>query len=167
MQVDIFDVTQFDDEQLGDRLHARNTDLRTALGDDADENFDKLVAEISGRGVAMWGGGASPLYRIVPAAKYTVLTWLELSKLAEGTEVVFPYDHDVFPECIIPAGSVAVIVGNELNELSQAICVRPNSAKLRAELSDGELLLVCEGDDAAPDATKSKWTTVSPLAVLQ
>ncbi len=53
--------------------HDRSVDLREALGDDAEENYAMLAAEIDRRGFAMWGGGASPLYEILPASDAALL----------------------------------------------------------------------------------------------
>jgi hypothetical protein len=45
------------------------------------------------------------------------LTWLDLSKVGNGTRVVFTAAHDIFPECIVPAGTTATVTENGLHEL--------------------------------------------------
>ncbi len=40
------------------------------------------------------------------------LSWFDLSKVNDGTRVVFTAAHDIFPECVVPAGTLGTVVHN-------------------------------------------------------
>jgi hypothetical protein len=63
------------------------------------------------------------------------LNWFDLSKVANGTRVVFAEAWDIFPECIVPAGSTATVTENGLNELACACIVTPDDPALRTALA--------------------------------
>lgn len=99
------------------------------------------------------------------------LTWLQLSRLENGTRVVFAEPHDIFPITIIERGTVATVVNNSLNEIYCMIAVLPDNRKIRHELRewDGEVQLDnhTELDSGAdPQDMTTEWHTFSPLALL-
>lgn len=72
MQVDIYNVEQPNDRdtkyalsQCRRTIEHRNIDLRTVLGDDVDE-LPRLMTDLQRNGLALFGGGATPLYEIKP-----------------------------------------------------------------------------------------------------
>jgi hypothetical protein len=98
------------------------------------------------------------------------LTWLELSRVANGTRVVFASPWDIFPEIIIPQGTEATIRENSLNEICCSMLVLPDSDVIKAALEawDGEIFL--DGpehifDESCP-VSVTNWEGPSPLALL-
>ena len=97
----------------------------------------------------------------------TGLTWFELSKVADGTRVVFVEPWD--------AGTQGVITHNYLNEMQQSVSVLPDSADLREKLKtwDGEIILGTHLNSGADtqsephDDDAAEWFQPSPLATLE
>jgi hypothetical protein len=104
----------------------------------------------------------------------TTISWFDLSKVADGTRVVFEQPHDIFPECVVPAGTHGTVVHNYLNEMQQSISVLPDDERLRTALRnwDGEIILGTHLNSGAdleadpPDDEAAAWFARSPLAVL-
>lgn len=100
------------------------------------------------------------------------LTWLEVAGLPEGTRVQFVEQLDIFPEALIPAGSMATIVENGLNEIWCAMLVKPDDEKLCAALSawQGRIYLPPTGTSLDPGADNAAsdpaWNSASPLALV-
>ncbi len=98
------------------------------------------------------------------------LTWFDLSKLDNGTRVVFVEPHDIFPLLIVEAGMTGTVTNNSLNELHCLFGLLPDDAALRAALSewDGEVILyaheLAASDD--PDDITTEWHKPSPLALF-
>lgn len=67
------------------------------------------------------------------------ITWSEAAKLAEGTKVAFVDDWDIFPLCVVPAGTVAEVKYNNLNDVAEPVLwVLPDDATVREALADWE-----------------------------
>jgi hypothetical protein len=113
------------------------------------------------------------------------LNWFDLSKVANGTRVVFTEAWDIFPECIVPAGTTATVsenglngvsnrntvatvedLGLTLNELACACIVTPDDAALRAVLAewDGDIWLTPPLDRSTGNR-EPDWLGLSPLSV--
>jgi hypothetical protein len=102
------------------------------------------------------------------------LTWLELAKLPEGTRVRFAEPLDIFPECIVPAGTVGTIAENGLNEIWCAMLVSVDDEKVTAALQQewkGKVYLPPYGthlDPGCDDAESDEaWNSESPLALQE
>ncbi len=95
------------------------------------------------------------------------LSWLALSKVANGALVVFAEAHDIFPECMVPAGTTGTVTENGLNELLGTVIVAPDDTALRAALAewDGAIWLSPPLDRATGNR-EPDWLGVSPLALL-
>src|SRR6516225_760209 len=61
-------------------------------------------------------------------------TWLDLSKLADGSRVVFTTSWDIYPECIVPQGTTGTVVENGLNELQAILLLAVDDEKVTEAL---------------------------------
>ena len=103
------------------------------------------------------------------------LTWFELSKVPDGARVVFAEPHDIFPECLVPAGTRGTILRNYLNEMHNQISILPDDQGLRDALKhwNGEIIIGTHLDSGADthseevDARAAAWFMPSPLAVVE
>lgn len=102
----------------------------------------------------------------------TALSWFDLSKVKDGTRVRFAQDWDIFPECVVPAGTLATVVNNSLNEITSEMHVLADPLEIRRALEkwDGEVYLspflgggVAHLDENGEDLA---WQDLSPLEVL-
>jgi hypothetical protein len=95
------------------------------------------------------------------------LNWFDLSKISNGTRVVFAEAHDIFPECIVPAGSTATVTENGLNELACACIVTPDDPALRTALAEWEgNIWLTPPLDRSTGNREPDWHGASPLALL-
>lgn len=78
---------------------------------------------------------ATPIAPPRPGAR---MSWFDLSRVAAGARVVFADAWDIFPECIIPEGTEAVILENGLNDIWGGILVTPGDQALRDKLAHWE-----------------------------
>ncbi len=94
------------------------------------------------------------------------LTWFEASKLPAGTRVVFADDHDIYPEALVPAGTMATVTTNDLNEMSASLYVLPDDASLRDALKewDGEIILYPALDRDESGNKEFAWNALSPIS---
>jgi len=97
------------------------------------------------------------------------LSWYSLAQVANGVRVVFVKPHDIFPHCIVPAGTVATVIENSLNELGELIAVLPDDREIRQALSewDGEVWLRPYDLTINSDDPNSEWHQRSPLALVR
>ncbi len=93
----------------------------------------------------------------------TRLSWFDLSKCPDGTRVVFAEPHDIFPECIVPAGAEAVIKENGLNEIWSAMLVLPDDEQLRAALREWDGCVHMTGPE--PGTLSREWFEDSPFTL--
>lgn len=102
------------------------------------------------------------------------LSWFELARDAkEGDRVLFMDHHDIFPECMVPAGTRGTVVENSLNEMHCGLLVRPDTPSIREHLSywDGCIVLGEHLNSAAdlesdqPTDEAAEWFELSPLAM--
>jgi hypothetical protein len=104
------------------------------------------------------------------------LTWFELSTLEAGTRVQFVEPFDIFSENIlVPAGTLATLMDNSLNEIQPLMAVLPDDRDIRRKLLDwdGEVILygwtnnggMINSADADPTHEDSEWQQESPLAL--
>lgn len=103
----------------------------------------------------------------------TRLTWLDLSRMPKGLRVVFTDPHDIFPECVVPAGATGAIQENGLNEIWGGLIVVPDNQSIRDKLAawSGEIHLGWHLDasadtDANATAAAQEWHALSPLSPL-
>ena len=111
----------------------------------------------------------------------TQLNWLDLSRLKGGTRIVFAEDWDIFPECIVPKGTNAVLKENGLNEIWCSMLVVPDDEAVRKALShwDGCIVLGTHLDPGVDlekhaelcteeeNARVNEWFALSPLALAE
>ena len=102
----------------------------------------------------------------------TALSWFDLSKVKAGTRVRFVEGWDIFPQCFVPAGTLATVIENNLNEITSSMEVLPDDLEIRRALSewDGQIELspffgggVAHTDENGDDLA---WQDRSPLEVL-
>lgn len=99
------------------------------------------------------------------------MSWFDLSKVEEGAVVVFAEAWDIFPDCVIPAGTKAVVVENGLNEIWCGMLVAPGDQSLRDQLKEwkGCVHLGSHLDPGADAITKPleqrKWDALCPLVL--
>ena len=92
-------------------------------------------------------------------------TWLELSKLPEGTRLRFTADWDIFPECLVSAGTVCTLHENSFNEACCMALLAPDDESIRDALRHYDGLVYIPGPRqhwSMPD-----WNDESPLEVIQ
>jgi len=100
-------------------------------------------------------------------------TWLELAaKAVAGTRVRFCAAWDIYPECVVPAGTMATVKETGLNEIWGGLLVLPDDPKIREALKlwDGCIQLgYNEGLDPATDdpSTDEAWQAASPIAIVE
>ena len=76
---------------------------------------------------------------------------------------------DIFPETIVPAGSLATVVENSLNEMQPCLIVLPDDDAQRVRLKEwsGNVWLWGPDDDALDvdghPVADSKWLNPSPV----
>jgi hypothetical protein len=87
------------------------------------------------RGVAIALGNFAIFNAIGPGFVAGCADAPPLAKISNGTRVVFAEAWDIFPECIVPAGSTATVTENGLNELACACIVTPDDPALRTALA--------------------------------
>ena len=56
------------------------------------------------------------------------LTWLDLSKVKDGTRIVFTTSWDIYPECVVPEGTTGTVVENGLNEIWSCLMIKTDDA---------------------------------------
>ena len=97
------------------------------------------------------------------------LTWLEASRLNVGDRVVFVDAHDIFPECVVPAGTTGTVTENGLNESLGTVIVAPDDTALRVALRewDGAIWLSPPLDREGSGNREPAWSEPSPLAKVQ
>jgi hypothetical protein len=97
----------------------------------------------------------------------TQLSWIKLAELPDGARVVFSEDYDIFPECVVPAGTVATIVENSLNEMQPGLFLQPDDESIRTALKqwDGIIYLMPEADSGDPE--DPAWQEPSPVEVAR
>ncbi len=102
------------------------------------------------------------------------MSWLECAKLAKGQRVIFVEPWDVFPECVVQAGTVATVIEQGLNEAQPCLWLLPDSKEIRTALAawNGEIWLHNRDLDPAanpeadqPTDADAEWHTMSPLAL--
>jgi hypothetical protein len=95
------------------------------------------------------------------------LSWLEPSKISDGTRVVFTAAHDIFPECVVPEGTTATVTENGLNELPCTLIVTPDDPGLRTALAEweGDIWLSPPLDRGSGNR-EPDWNSASPIALL-
>jgi hypothetical protein len=96
------------------------------------------------------------------------LSWLELSAVKDGTRVVFAQAWDIFPECTVPAGTLATVKENSLNEMQPGMWVLPDDESIRLALADdweGNVHLYNIDLKTHADEPDSGWDQPSPLAL--
>ena len=77
--------------------------------------------------------------------------------------------HDIFPcDVIVPAGMLATVARQELNEISSALYVTPDDEAILAKLAawEGEIQLV-PGLDDVDERDARVWHAFSPIARAQ
>jgi len=100
------------------------------------------------------------------------LTWFNLSKVENGARVEFVVDWDIFPDCLVPTGTIATIVENNLNEITSEMLVLPDNVRVQRALEhwDGQIILspfeggTSQVDENGNDLT---WQELSPLAIRE
>jgi hypothetical protein len=94
-------------------------------------------------------------------------TWFELSSEADvGTRVVFVEAWDIFPECIVPAGTMGIVTQNGLNEIWGGLDVLPDDPQLRATLDLwGGNICLSTPDPGADGATDEAWQSLSAIGI--
>jgi hypothetical protein len=94
----------------------------------------------------------------------TALTWFDLSKQPDGTRVKFASDWDIFPECVVPKGTSAVIKENGLNDIWCAMLVLPDDPELRVALLEWDGHIHLSSPDLDPgNSAHDAWYDESPL----
>lgn len=90
-----------------------------------------------------------------------MITWLELSKVEEGTRIVFPDGFDIFPDCYVKPGTTATVTENSLNEACQIMLVRPDDEVVRTALAEwnGDIHL-------SPELQGADWHDDSPVEII-
>jgi hypothetical protein len=107
-----------------------------------------------------------------PSDEPRAATWFELARdLKPGSRVKFVTSWDIFPECIVPAGTLGTVKDTGLNEIWGGLLIIPDDEAVRAALKewDGEIQLgYNEGlDPGVEDAsTDPAWQAESPLVVV-
>jgi hypothetical protein len=92
-------------------------------------------------------------------------SWLELSRdLKKGDRVAFARPWDVFPETVVPAGAIATVVENSLNEMEPTLFLLPDDPAIREALRrwSGEVYLY--GPDHPDSPEWGKEAPVRPVA---
>jgi hypothetical protein len=92
-------------------------------------------------------------------------SWLELSRdLKKGDRVAFARSWDVFPETVVPAGAIATVVENSLNEMEPTLFLLPDDPAIREALRrwSGEVYLY--GPDHPDSPEWGKEAPVRPVA---
>jgi hypothetical protein len=65
------------------------------------------------------------------------LTWAQLREVPWGTMLVFPGDWDIYPYCIVPAGTRAVVTDNHLADAKDGcIYLLTDNAEVTRELKE-------------------------------
>ena len=98
--------------------------------------------------------------------------WLELAALPVGAMVEFVDDWDIFDAGVIPAGTLAKIEEQGLNELQPALILKPVDAEGRIVMSpfldywDGEIWLYPDGRLNDPYFHKADESTPAPVKIV-
>jgi hypothetical protein len=87
------------------------------------------------------------------------LTWTELAALPADTRVEFPEGHDIYPHCIVPAGTTGTIVSNDLNEIFAMLSVRVENFDVQQALKEWN------GNVEFAPKNDGVWDQPSPLAL--
>ncbi|HEX6826114.1 MAG TPA: hypothetical protein VF077_07330 [Nitrospiraceae bacterium] len=88
-------------------------------------------------------------------------TWNELATLPVGTRVVFD-DFDIYPYCIVRAGTAGTITRNDLLDSFPILYVLPDDPAVREALSEWQGQV-----EFAPANGGEEFTDLSPLAVME
>jgi hypothetical protein len=139
---------------------------------DDPESTAIAIRDLQAYGQHLGGGGAQPLFRLIPADGERAATWFELARdLHPGSRVKFVMPWDIFPHCVVPAGTLGTVKETGLNEIWGGLLVVPDNAEIRERLAswDGAIQLgYNEGlDPGVEDASiDPAWQADSPLAVV-
>jgi len=88
-------------------------------------------------------------------------TWLEASKLPDGSRVRFVHDHDIFPEALVRAGTECRIMENSLNEGMAAMLLLPDDMDLQRKLESwGGVIYL------APSQMGADWNDECPFVPI-
>lgn len=97
----------------------------------------------------------------------TPITWHEVAQLPLGTRVRFVQDWDIFPHCVVPAGTIAIVRG-EADHGSYWFCRlfpenAPQVAKALVEWQGEIQLTPFDGHADVGDT----WSEPSPLKLVR
>lgn len=126
-----------------------------------------------GRGVCIDCGAFLPTAEGAHWRSERAATWFELARdLVPGSRVKFVTSWDIYPECVVPAGTLGTVKDTGLNEIWGGLLVLPDDADLRNALAswNGEIQLgYNEGlDPGVADASSDPaWQQPSPLVVVE
>jgi hypothetical protein len=110
------------------------------------------------------------------------LTWFDLSRLKDGTRVVFAEDWDIFPICMVPKGTTGSVVENGLNEIWCLLLVAVDDDKIREDLREWDGRVTLSNNNLDPGAKlhehpeactaeendkANEWYAPSPLALAE
>lgn len=90
--------------------------------------------------------------------------WIELSKLQPGARVRFPSGFDIFPDCLVPAGAMATVEENGLNEIYCTMLLKPDDQAVRDALSEWDGLVHLSGPERPNDMRD--WLEDAPVEVV-
>jgi hypothetical protein len=79
--------------------------------------------------------------------------------LPNGTRLQFEDTHDIYPYCIVPAGTLCTIRDNNLNETLESIDLLPDDKEVRAALREWDGCVVLN-----PANSGEGWDDQSPLS---
>lgn len=92
------------------------------------------------------------------------LTWKECAALRAGDTLRVVEAIDLFPQCVVPVGTTAIVTTNDLNEINAVISLLPDNASIRSALAlwYGEIVMA-PPTNSRPDYFGQHWDDISPF----
>lgn len=89
-----------------------------------------------------------------------MLTWQDLRAMPRGTRLMFPERWDIYPHCIVPAGTRAIVMDNQLAGEGAILSLLTNNAKVTEALSEWDGCV-----EFNPMNDGYEWTDESPVVL--
>ena len=88
------------------------------------------------------------------------MTWSELRDAPFGTKLVFPNEWDIYPYCVVPAGTKAVVARNRLASDEHIIALLTDNDHVHDSLREWNGCI-----EFAPMNDGYTWSDESPVAL--
>lgn len=88
------------------------------------------------------------------------LTWAGLRSVPVGTLVTFPQGWDIYPHCVVPVGTLAIVARNALKDQFPSIDLLPANSEVCRTLNEWHGCIVF-----TPENDGYEWGDESPVAL--